>query len=97
VLGGLIVACALCGLVYSSVAWRDTVRDGIIAKIDLEDRAWYMIMPIVGYLSEAGSGVALAVGSSKGCTALAASMGLLLAVGLHNAWDITVWSVMRRQ
>jgi hypothetical protein len=97
VLGGLILACALSGLVYSGLAWRDTVRDGLITRIDLEDRTWYMILPIIGYLCEAGSGVAIALGLSQGCTALAVSMGLLLAVGIHNAWDITVWSTITRR
>jgi hypothetical protein len=32
-----------------------------------------------------------------GCMALALSLGLLLVVGIHNAWDITLWSITRRQ
>jgi hypothetical protein len=31
-----------------------------------------------------------------GCDILAAAMGVLLLVGIRNAWDITVWTVMRR-
>jgi hypothetical protein len=96
-LGGLIVACGLFGLAHGYLAWRDTVRDGLIAAIDLEDRTWYLIMPIVGYLLEAGSGVALALRLDQGCAALALSIGLLLVVGIHNAWDITVWSITRRK
>jgi hypothetical protein len=96
-LGLMIVACALFGLVHSGLAWRDTVNDGLFAKIDLEDRTWYLVMPIVGYLLEVASGVALAWQWDQGCAALALSMGLLLAVGIHNAWDITVWTVTRRR
>jgi hypothetical protein len=29
------------------------------------------------------------------CAALAFSMGMLLAVGIHNAWDITIGSIAR--
>jgi hypothetical protein len=94
--GGLVAACGLFGLAHGYLAWRDTVRDGLIAKIDLEDRTWYLIMPIVGYLAEAGSGIALAFRWEQGCAALALSIGLLLVVGIHNAWDITVWSMTRR-
>jgi hypothetical protein len=97
VLGAAIVACALCGLAHSCLAWRDTARDGLLPKIDLEDRVWYLAMPITGYLFEAASGVLLASRSSQGCTALALSMGLLLLVGIHNAWDITIWSITRRR
>ena len=94
-LGALIVACGLCGLAHAGLAWRDTVRDGLIARIDLEDRVWYLVMPIVGYLFEAGSGAALALRLHQGCAALALSIGVLLAVGIHNAWDITIWSIAR--
>jgi hypothetical protein len=96
-LGGLVAACGLLGLLHACLALRDTVTDGLIAKIDLEDRTWYLMLPIVGYLLVAGSGAALALQLNQGCTALAASMGLLLAVGVHNAWDITVWSITRRR
>lgn len=96
-LGGLVAGCGLLGLLHACLALRDTVTDGLIAKIDLEDRVWYLVMPIVGYLLVAGSGAALALRLDQGCTALAVSMGLLLAVGIHNAWDITVWSITRRR
>jgi hypothetical protein len=95
-LGVLVVAGSLFGLGHGGVAWRDTVRDGLIASIDLEDRTWYLVLPIVGYLAEAGAGVALALRMDQAAVALALSVGLLLVVGVHNAWDITVWSVTRR-
>jgi hypothetical protein len=97
VLGGMILASGLCGLGYAGIVLRDTVRDGLIARIDLEDRTWYLAMPMVGYLTMAASGAALAVRPEAGCAGLALSSGLLLAVGIHNAWDITVWSITRRQ
>jgi hypothetical protein len=96
-LGGLVAACGLFGLAHACLALRDTISDGLIAKIDLEDRTWYLVLPIVGYLFVAGSGAALALRLDQGCIALAVSMGLLLAVGIHNAWDITVWSITRRR
>jgi hypothetical protein len=96
-LGAAIVACALFGLSHSALALRDTLRDGLIAKIDLEDRTWYLVMPILGYVIEATSGTILALQRDEGCPALALSVGLLLLVGIHNAWDITIWSITRRR
>jgi hypothetical protein len=106
-LGVMIVGCGLFGLVHSVLACIDTVRDGIIKRIDLEDRTWYIALPIVGYLCVVASGVILALGAREGrldivrpdlgCAALAVSAGILLVVGVHNAWDITVWSITRRQ
>ena len=94
-LGGMILACGVFGLGYSAIAWRGTVHDGLSNKIDLEDRLWYAVAPAVGYLFEAGAGLALILRQDLGCWALAASMGTLLLVAIHNAWDITVWSITR--
>jgi hypothetical protein len=95
--GVMIAACAMFGLTHSGLAWRDTLRDGLIKSIDLEDRTWYIMLPILGYLCLAASGVILASGLVLGCQTLAVSVGLLLAVGVHNAWDITVWIITRRR
>jgi hypothetical protein len=93
----MVLGCGLVGLGYSGLALRDTVRDGLIANVDWEDRTWYGILPIIAYIAESAAGVALACDIAPGCAGLAASMGMLLIVGIHNAWDITVWSITRRQ
>jgi hypothetical protein len=96
-LGAMILACWIFGLGYYAVAWHDSVRDGLSAAIEWDDRIWYAGLPVVCYLFEAGSGVAFVLRSDWGCMALALSMGLLLLVGIHNAWDITLWSITRRR
>ena len=96
-LGGLILGCGLFGLAYSGIAWRGTVRDGIAEKIDLEDRFWYAAAPAAGYFLQSVAGVALILRSSVGCATLAAATGCLLLAAIHNAWDITIWSVTRRK
>ena len=48
-------------------------------------------------LVDGASGAVLALRLDMGCVALALSMALLLVVGIHNAWDITVWTVTRRR
>jgi hypothetical protein len=95
VLAIMIAGCGVFGLGYYGVTWRDTVRDGLNKSIDLEDRFWYAVLPVIGYLCETGSGFALQERPHLGCTALALSMGLLLVVGIHNAWDITLWTITR--
>ena len=95
-LGLAIMACGLVGLAHCGLGWRDSMRSDLLAKIDLEDRTWYLVMPIIGYLLEAVSGASLALRSGQGCIALALAVGLLLIVGIHNSWDITVWTVTRR-
>ena len=94
--GSLIIAGGFVGLGYYGLTWRDTVRDDLFKRIDLEDRIWYAFLPVAGYLLETSSGVTLVFRIEPGWPALAVSMGVLLLVGIHNAWDITVWSISRR-
>jgi hypothetical protein len=66
-----------------------------IAAIDLEDRIWYLLVPVIGYLLEAATGVALSLRLDPGCTAVAFAVGVLMVAGIHNAWDITIWIITR--
>ncbi len=93
----LIMACGAFGLGYSALAWHGTVRDGISAKIDHEDRIWYAALPALAYLCETAAGLVLRWRLDTGGAILAAAMGGLLLVAIHNAWDITVWSITRRR
>ncbi|HEY4040262.1 MAG TPA: hypothetical protein VGM32_00290 [Rhodopila sp.] len=94
-LGSLVAAGGLFGLGYYAITWRDTVRDGLIKRIDLEDRTWYAFLPVACYLLETATGIALACDVALGRPALAVIMTALLLIGIHNAWDITVWSISR--
>jgi hypothetical protein len=93
--GAMIAGCGIFGVAYYCLTWRDSVRDGLSQAIDMEDRIWYGILPLIGYLFETVSGIMLISRMNVGCIALALSMGMLLVVGIHNAWDITVWSLTR--
>jgi hypothetical protein len=94
-LGVAIVACGAFGLGYSGVARHGAVRDGISTVIDWDDRIWYALLPVMAYLCETACGVTLLWRLEVGSAALAVAMGGLLLIAVHNAWDITVWSVTR--
>jgi hypothetical protein len=96
VLGAMIVAGGVFGLGYYALTWRDLMRDGLIKRIDLEDRTWYTYLPVATYLMETASGGLLIEGEPAGLAALAITLGLLMLIAIHNAWDITVWSIGRR-
>jgi hypothetical protein len=95
-LGVFIVAAGLFGLGYYAVTWRDLMRDGLIKRIDLEDRIWYTYLPVATYFTEAAVGIMLTCGFAVGWPGLAMTLGLLMLIAIHNAWDITVWSIGRR-
>jgi hypothetical protein len=94
-LGTLVMAAGIFGLGYSAVTWADAVRDGLVEKIDLEDRLWYALGPATAYLVDTVAGVMLMMRMPLGCRAMAVAMGILALVSVHNAWDITIWSVTR--
>jgi hypothetical protein len=85
----------LVGLAYSGHAWRGTVRDGMSRNIDLEDRIWYVAVPMLGYVVTLLAAIGLAYGASVGCGILALSLVMLLLAGIRNAWDITIWIITR--
>jgi hypothetical protein len=93
--GLLVLGFGVFGLVYCGLIWRDSVRDGLNAAIDWEDRIWYVLVPVVGYLLEVATGAVLALRLDPGCTALALAVGVLMVAGIHNAWDITIWIITR--
>ena len=97
VLAPLFLACGTFGLAYSILTWRDTVREGLSASIDLEDRTWYILLPVACYLFEIVSGGLLLWRTPDGCVVLAMAISMLLVIGIHNAWDITVWTITHRR
>ena len=94
--GLLIAADGLFGVAYSGLVWRNMVRHGFHAEIDMEDRMWYAIVPAAGHAAVAIAGFVLLLRSGLGCGLLALAIGLLLLAGIRNAWDITTWTVLRR-
>ena len=93
--GLLIVAAGIFGLGYHIFAWSGAVKDGLSKRIDGEDTIWYVVLPILGYIMEAAAGLILLPQCSFALPALAITAGCLMVVGIHNAWDITVWSISR--
>jgi hypothetical protein len=73
------------------------VRDGLSKSIDHEDRFWYVIVPFIGYFVQCAAGAMLAARLEMGCIVLAAAEGMLMLIGVHNAWDITIWMISRRR
>jgi hypothetical protein len=93
----LLNAIGLLGIAYSALIWRRMIQNGITAKIDHEDRLWYVFAPILAYMVLTASGLAFAVGSEAAAAVLATGVCLLLIAGIRNAWDMTTWVVLRRQ
>lgn len=93
IFGSLIIAAGLFGLFYAIFTWFGAVRDGLSKRIDREDRIWYAALPILGALLECAAGVGLLLHLFCALPALAIAAGFLMLIAIHNAWDITIWSI----
>jgi hypothetical protein len=87
-LGGVV------GLAYSCRVWRQIARRSDL-EIDRVDRLWYALIPVVGYAMIVATAVLLLLHRREGATAMAAAQIVLLLAGIRNAWDMTVWIVLR--
>ena len=94
-LGLLLGAEALFGIGYCVFVWRNMVRSGLSASLDLTDRTCYAALPAVGYICMIAAATMLASRTETGCVLLALATAGLLLIGIRNAWDITSWTVMR--
>ncbi len=97
VFGVLIGADGLFGLGYTTLVWLGLLRRGMAQPIDLDDRAWYALFPAIAYGAMIAAGVVLMRGQEGGCTLLAVAMAALLLVGIRNAWDMTMFTIMRHR
>lgn len=94
-LGGLLLAGGCGGLAYSCAVFVVMGRGGLTATLDLEDRIWYALSPIAGYLLVTAAAMGLLLAKPESLELLALALVLLLMVAIRNAWDITVWVVLR--
>ncbi len=55
------------------------------------DWIWFVGLPAVCYTLILASGVLIAMSRAIGLYAIAATMLLLVVVGIRNAWDVVLW------
>jgi hypothetical protein len=94
-LGILLVVVGVLGAGYATWLWRHMWRRGFVSTIDLADRSWYVFAPFLAYLLMAAAGIELQREIGPALELFAVTLLLLLLIGIRNAWDMTVWIVIR--
>src|SRR6516164_8692000 len=85
-LAALLAACSLAGIAYSARVWMQLfVRRRF--DVDVIDRVFYAFILVGVFL--------LFKESAMGLDLLAAALITLLLAGVRNAWDMTIWIVIR--
>jgi hypothetical protein len=93
-LGGFLFAAGAAGIVYSARVWVQLfVRRSF--DVDVVDRMFYALIPVLGYLLVLLCAVLLVAQSALSLDVLAAGLITLLLAGIRNAWDMTMWIVIR--
>jgi len=95
-LGVLLLVIGIAGAVWGTRHWIAMRHRGLTRQIDLADRLLYLRLPIIGYLLLVVAAVVLLVHMAFGLVVLALALVLLLLLGIRNAWDMTLWIVVRR-
>jgi hypothetical protein len=93
-LGGLLGVLGGAGSAYCG---RIVVELIIRHRFDVEasDRIFYAVVPFVGYLLVVTAAVLFLIQSRTSAELLAAGLLTLLVAGIRNAWDLTVWIMIR--
>jgi hypothetical protein len=93
-LGVLLGAGGLAGTIYSA-----TIVVPIVVRhqfnVDMIDRLFYSLIPLLGYLFVLAAAALLLMQSAMSANLIAAGLLTLLFAGIRNAWDMMVWIVIR--
>jgi hypothetical protein len=93
-LGGLLGAGGLAGSIYCGrLVIRIIIRQQF--KLDLDDRLFYLLLPLLGYLLALIAAALLLVQSPASANLIAAALLTLLLAAIRNAWDMMVWIVIK--
>jgi hypothetical protein len=94
--GAVVAFIGLCGVVYILRVMHRTRRLTMYTA-DLEDWAWFAILPFVAYGAISAGAIALAAAPVQALFILAGGVVLLIFVGIRNAWDIVTYiAIVRR-
>ena len=79
------------GAVYSIIAatriWH--------MQLDLDDRAFYIVLPIVAYATMATAAIMACTHDEPTFETLAVALVALLVIGMRNTWDMASFAIMQ--
>jgi hypothetical protein len=91
VLGALLTALAVVGLVYMILSGAHKMWQ--TSELGYDDLIWYVVLPYVSYAAVGAAGAAMWKANSLGFYTAAGAMLLLLLIGIRNAWDLVIYNV----
>jgi hypothetical protein len=92
----VVAAIALAGIVYVFVILR-RVRKQTGYKPQLEDWVWHLMLPLAAYATLFVSAMGLSHDQTWALFTIGGVSLLLLAIGIHNAWDTVTYIASQRE
>lgn len=94
----LLALTGLAGLIYCAPVLRHmfTSISSFGYKPFVSDWIWNAILPVLAYLGLAATGLVLPHRPTPSLDAVGGVVLLLLFIGIHNAWDVVVWTTTER-
>ena len=93
-LGSLLGAGGLAGSIYcGKLVIQMIIRHRF--NVDVIDRLFYALLPLLGYLLALISATLLLMQSTASANLIAAAVLTLLFAAIRNAWDMMVWIVIK--
>lgn len=93
--GVAVAPIGLSGVAYIVRVARRT-RQLTFYSADLEDWAWYTILPFVAYAAISAGAIALKAFPVPALFVLSGGVTLLIFIGIRNAWDIVTYITIQR-
>ncbi len=90
---GGVALMGLAGMLYSAKIWLQLIHHRF--DVDVVDQLFYTLLPALGYLLVLLAAWLLYTQSEFGFDAAAAALVTLLLAGIRNAWDMTLWIVLK--
>lgn len=88
--GVAISICGVFGIVYTSVVLRRAMTQRGYSPV-VEDWVWHTILPMLTYAAMLVAGAALRWRTTEPLFIIAATLLMLVFIGIHNAWDTVLY------
>jgi hypothetical protein len=96
-LGAIVLVLGLAHLYQVLSVLRGMIVHERTKGVDRGHWIWHFLLPFVASLSGAGAAVGVLSAAPWAMDAMAASVALLLIVGVNNAWTLVTWILEHRE
>jgi hypothetical protein len=84
------------GIAFLAYAGRNVFHIAQRREVEWSDHLWYAAVPLLAYLVLVAGAVLLLIGHAGAIETIGLALGLLIAAGIRNAWDLILFFLERQ-